>query len=111
MKGEQFLKSLKVVADAHQENINEVIGNLASEGNLSYSDIVLGATDFMFSRLGAKKALSLTLSERSNSMLLEALRMPDWTNILLKVRTKIFDSAWQTLLNLTQLGCTGYVDI
>ena len=42
MKGEQFLKSLKVVADAHQENINEVIGNLASEGGLSYSDIVVG---------------------------------------------------------------------
>ena len=107
MKGEQFLKSLKVVADAHQENINEVIGNLVSEGDLSYSDIVVGATDVTFSRLGAKKALSLTLSERSNSMLPEALRMPDWTYILLKVRTKISDSAWQTLLNLTQLGRTG----
>ena len=39
MKGEQFFKSLKVVADAHHENIYEVIGNLASEGDLSYSDI------------------------------------------------------------------------
>ena len=39
MKGEQFFKSVKVVADAHQENIHEIIGNLASEGDLSYSDI------------------------------------------------------------------------
>ena len=107
MKGEQFFKSLKVVADAHQENIHEIIGNLASEGDLSYSDIVLGATDVMFSRLDAKKALTFTLSDKSHSILLESLRMPDWTYILLKVRTKISNSAWQTLLNLTQLGRSG----
>ena len=107
MKGEQFFKSLKVVADAHQENIHEIISNLASEGDLSYSDIVLGATDVMFSRLDAKKALTLTFSDKSHSILLESLRMPDWTYILLKVRMKISDSAWQTLLNLTQLGRSG----
>ncbi|XP_028403951.1 uncharacterized protein LOC114526542 [Dendronephthya gigantea] len=57
--------------------------------------------------LVAKKAFSLTLSEKSHSMLLESLHMQDWTYVLLKVRTKISDSAWQTLLNLTQLGRTG----
>ena len=99
MKGEQFLKSLKVVADAHQENINEVI----DKGDLSYSDIVLhwGNGRHVFQTHGAKKALTLTLSEKSHAMLLEALCMPDWTYIVLKVRTKISDSAWHTLLLLT----------
>ncbi len=57
MKGEQFLKSLKVVADAHQENINEVI----DKGDLSYSDIVLhwGNGRHVFQIHGAKKALTL----------------------------------------------------
>ena len=92
MKGEQFFNSLKVVADAHHENIYEVIGNLASEGDLSYSDIVMGATDVMFSRLGAKKALTLTLSERSQSMLLEATRFAHskWViEVVLKLRMRV----------------------
>jgi pyrroloquinoline quinone (PQQ) biosynthesis protein C len=93
MKGEQLFKSLKVVTDAHQENIHEIISNLASEGNLSYLNIVLRAMDVMFSRLEAKTALTFTLSDKSHSMLFESLCMPDWTYILLKVRTKISDSA------------------
>ena len=35
------MKSLNVVAYAYQENINEVIGNLASESDRGYSDIVM----------------------------------------------------------------------
>ena len=79
MKGEQFFKSLKVVADAHHGNIYEIIGNLAFRRR----SVILGychvATDVMFSRLGAKKALTLILSERSQSMLFEAMRTPDWS--------------------------------
>ena len=106
-KGEQFMKSLNVVAYAYQENINEVIGNLASEGDRVYSDIVMGATDVIFSRLEAKAALDTTLSKQSQSILYQSIRMPHWIYLLLKVRTKISDAGWQTLLNLTQLGCTG----
>jgi hypothetical protein len=101
------MKSLNVVAYAYQENINEIIGNLASEGDRVYSDVVIGATDVIFSRLEAKAALDTTLSEQSQSILLKSIRMPDWTYLLLKVRTKISDSGWQTVLNLTQLGRTG----
>jgi hypothetical protein len=98
-KGEQ---SHNVVAYAYQENINKIIGNLASEGDRVYSDVVIGATDMIFSRLEAKAALDTTLSEQSQSILLKSIQMPDWTYLLLKVRTR-----WQTLLNLPQLGRTG----
>jgi hypothetical protein len=90
-------KSLNVVACAYQENINEIIGNLTSEGGRRvYSDVVIGATDVMFSRHGA---LGTTLSEQSQSILLKSIRMPDWTMLLLKVRTTISDIGWQTLLS------------
>ena len=83
------MKSLNVVAYAYQGNINEIIGNLASEGGRRvYSDVVIGATDVIFSRL---EALDTTLSEQSQSILLKSIRMPDWTMLLLKVRTTISD--------------------
>jgi hypothetical protein len=88
-------KSLNVVACAYQENINEIIGNLTSEGGRRvYSDVVIGATDVIFSRL---EALDTTLSEQSQSILLKSIQF--WTMLLLKVRTKISDIGWQTLLS------------
>ena len=81
------MKSLNVGAYAYQGNIDEIIGNLASEGGRRvYSDVVIGATDVIFSRL---EALDTTLSEQSQSILLKSIRMPDWTMLLLKVRTTI----------------------
>ena len=86
------MKSLNVGAYAYQGYINEIIGNLASEGvRRVYSDVVIGATDVIFSRHGA---LGTTLSEQSQSILLKSIRMPDWTMLLLKVRTTISDVGW-----------------
>ena len=59
------MKSLNVVASANQENINEIIGNMASEGDRVYSDIVIGSTDVIFSRLEVKETLETTLSKQS----------------------------------------------
>jgi hypothetical protein len=69
---------------------------------------VIGATDVIFSRL---EALDTTLSEQSQSILLKPIQMPDWTMLLLKVRTKISDVGWQTLLVILNLDALGYVDI
>ena len=40
MKGEQFFKSLKVVADAHHGNIYEVIGNLGFQKAICHTRIL-----------------------------------------------------------------------
>ena len=61
----------------------------------------------VFSRLEAKEALDTTLSKQSQSNLHKSMQMPDYVYLPLKVRTKISDAGWQTLLNLTQLGRTG----
>jgi hypothetical protein len=67
------MKSLNVVAYAYQGNINEIIGNLASEGGRRvYSDVaVIGATNVIFSKL---EALDTTLSEQSSQFCLNLFR-------------------------------------
>ena len=60
----------------------------------------------VFSRLEAKEALDTTLSKQSQSNLHKSIRMPDWVYLLLKVRTKIPNAEWQTLL-ITQLERAG----
>lgn len=111
-KGKIIAKSLKNVADAHREDILTVLGDIASEDLQSdASDILVGATDVVFQRLGAKKALDVVLLEESRSALITSIRMPDWVYLLLKIRMRISDFGWQTLLNLTQLGRTGVSNI
>ena len=100
------------MADVHREDILTVLGDIASEDLQSdASDILVGATDVVFQRLGAKKALDVVLSKESRSALITSIRMPDWVCLLLKIRMRISDFEWQTLLNLTQLGRTGASNI
>jgi len=35
------------------------------------------------------------------------LRVPDWVLLYFKLQVRLPDAAWQTLLNLTQLGRSG----
>ena len=98
--GAVLANALKEVAAAHNESIFTVLGNVASS-------ILACSTDVVFSKLGAKKALNVVLSEESRSALVQSVRVPDWVYLLLKVRLRIADAAWQTLLNLTNLGRTG----
>ena len=79
---------------------------MAVHGDPFCSEVITGATDTVFSTLGARMALKTVLSEKSQSLLAESIRMADWVYVLLKVRIRISDSSWQTLLNLTQLGRT-----
>lgn len=70
-KGEIIANSLKNVADAHRENILTVLGNVASEDvHSDVCDIIVGATDVVFKRLGAKKAFDMVLSDESQSAMI-----------------------------------------
>ena len=106
-KGRHFTIALQNIADEHREDVFQVLGNMAVHGDPVSSKVITGATDIIFSTLGAKKAFETVLSERSRFLLMESIRVPEWVYVLLKVRIRISDSSWQTLLNLTQLGHTG----
>ena len=106
-KGRHFTIALQNIADEHREDVFQVLGNMAVHGDPVSSKVITGATDIIFSTLGAKKAFETVLSERSRFLLMESIRVPEWVYVLLNVRIRISDSSWRTLLNLTQLGRTG----
>ena len=87
--GVVMANALKRVVAIHNENIFTVLGNV------------------LFSKLHPKKAVNVILSQESLSALISSIRVPDWTYLLLKIRLRISDAGWQTLLNLTHLGRTG----
>ena len=85
-----------------------MLGNIASQDVKSdITGMLVGANNLMFSQLGPRKALDVVLSEENKSNLFAWILIPDWAYLRAKVRMRISDAAWQTLLNLTQLGRTG----
>ena len=106
--GVVMTNALKRVAAIHNENIFTVLGNVASlEENSEITNILQCSTNVLFSKLHPKKAVNVILSRESLSALISSIRVPDWTYLLLKIRLRISDAGWQTLLNLTHLGRTG----
>ena len=56
---------------------------------------------------GSKQALAELLVPETYQQFLESIRVPDWVLLYFKLLAKLPDAAWQTLLNLTQLGRSG----
>ena len=56
---------------------------------------------------GAKKGLAEIFSSQTYEQIFASLRVPDWVLLYFKLKTRLPDDAWQTLLNLTQLGKSG----
>ena len=56
---------------------------------------------------GSRKGLSELLLPQTYQRILESLRVPDWVLLYFKLQVRLPDAAWQTLLNLTQLGRSG----
>ena len=56
---------------------------------------------------GPKKGVTELLLPATYQQLLESMRVPDWVLLYFKLQAKLPDAAWQTLLNLTQLGRSG----
>ena len=65
------------------------------------------AFDTMIQAKGVKKAFSELLSEEAWDSCVEAMRVPDWINLLFKLRSRLSDSAWVDLTSLTKLGRSG----
>jgi hypothetical protein len=96
------------VALDNGEDVLSMLGNIASQDVKSdVASMLVGANNIMFTQLGAKGALDVILSEENRSDMLASISVPDWVYLLAKVRMRISDAAWQTFINLTQLGRTG----
>ena len=71
------------------------------------SETISEVVNLVMEARGAKKGLTELLLPTTHQRLLESMRVPDWVLLYFKLQAKLPDAAWQTLLNLTQLGKSG----
>lgn len=107
----EVMLSLNDVSEKYRESICSVLGNTFLFGNDTEKEQVRDTTsevvDMVMDAKGSKRGLSELLSSSTYQRIIESMRVPDWALLYFKLQTRLPDSAWQTLLNLTQLGKSG----
>lgn len=68
---------------------------------------VLEVVDLVTKSKGSKNVLTELLLPETLENVFQSIRVPDWVLLFFKLQTRLPDSAWQTLLNLTRLGKSG----
>lgn len=68
---------------------------------------VLEVVDQVTKSKGSKNVLTELLLPETLENVFQSIRVPDWVLLFFKLQTRLPDSAWQTLLNLTRLGKSG----
>jgi len=103
--------ALEDVSEKYHESIASVLGNTflygTSEERGKVRDTISEVIDLVMESKGTKKGLSQLLSPETQARIFESMRVPDWVLLYFKLQTRLPDSAWQTLLNLTRLGKSG----
>ena len=107
----EVMLSLNDVSERYRESICSVLGNTFLFGNDTEKeqvrDTISEVVDMVMDAKGSKRGLSELLSSSTYQRIIESMRVPDWALLYFKLQTRLPDSAWQTLLNLTQLGKSG----
>lgn len=109
-KCKEVMASLDGVSEKYGESIACVLGNSfifggeAEQGQVR--DLVSEVVDIVMDSKG-KRGFSELLSSETHTRVLRSMRVPDWVLLYFKLQSKLPDSAWQTLLNLSQLGRSG----
>ena len=110
-KCREVMVSLNDVCEKYTESISCVLGNAFIFGDdaekSEVSDTISVIVDMVMEAKGTKRGLSELLSSETYDRIMQTMRVPDWVLLYFKLQTKLPDSAWQTLLNLTQLGKSG----
>ena len=92
------------------ESISCVLGNVFIFGDAEKSEVtdtISDIVDMVMEAKGSKRGLSELLSSETYHRILKSTRVPEWVLLYFKLQTKLPDSAWQTPLNLNQLGKSG----
>ena len=112
-KCRQVMASLSDISEKYQESIACVLGNSFIFGGEAEKeqarDTISEVVDIVMEAKG-KRGFSELLSSETHARLYHSMRVPDWVLLYFKLQAKLPDSAWQTLLNLSQLGKSGVSD-
>lgn len=107
-KCKEVMVSVNEVCQKYEESISYVLGNyFVFGGNADkeeVQDVISNVVDLVMEAKGAKKGLAEMFSSQTYQQIFASLRVPDWVLLYFKLKRRLPDDAWQTLLNLTQLG-------
>ena len=107
-KCREVMSHLSDVSEKYQESMACVLGNSfvfgCDDEKEEVRNIISEVVDLVMASKGAKKGLSELLSSETHAHLFKSMRVPDWVLLYFKLQTRLPDSAWQTMLNLTGLG-------
>ena len=105
-----LLKEMNGVCERNGESLSTVLGEcccLTGKAGQDAREVFTGVFDSVVQEKGIRVAFSKLLSENAWEERVRAMRVPDWVYLLFKLKSRVSDSAWQDLTNLTKLGRTG----
>lgn len=106
----EIMKGIGQVCEDHGETLGTVLGEcclMVGKDGQDAQETVKAVFDGVVKEKGVQKAFSKLLSEEVWVKRVQCMRVPDWTYLLFKLKSRLSDSGWQDLINLTKLGRTG----
>lgn len=98
------------VCEKNGESLSTVLGeccSLSGKAGHDAREVFRSVFDSFAQEKGVRVAFSKLISEEAWYERVRCMRVPDWIYLLFKLKSRISDSAWQDLTNLTKLGGTG----
>lgn len=92
---------------SHRESLGTVLGNRIMADDESVQNTMDEVVDLLIERKGTRKGFESVFTEGKWLEYFKDLRQPDWVLLYFKLQARITDDAWQTLLNITNLGRGG----
>ena len=105
-----LMKEVTGVCERNGESLSTVFGEccaLTGKAGRDAREVFTTVFDSLVQEKGVRVAFSKLLSEEAWDERVRSMRVPDWVYLLFKLKSRISDSAWQDLTNLTKLGRTG----
>ena len=99
---------LEGVCEKYHETLACVLGHSfiygSQEEKEKVTQTISEIVNLVLEAKGPKKGLTELLLPDTYKNILDSMRVPDWVLLYFKLKARLPDDAWQTLLNLTQLG-------
>jgi len=108
------MKSISQVCEESGDTLGAVLGEcclMTGKDGSDAQETVRAVFDVMVKEKGVQKSFRKLLSEEVWEKRVECMRVPDWIYLLFKLKSRLSDSGWQELTNLTQLGRTGVSNV
>lgn len=106
----RIIQDIREVCVYNGETLGTVLAECSKMTGKEGQDVretVKSVVDAMVAEKGARKAFEKLVSEDAWNERVKCMRVPDWMYLLFKLKSRISDSGWQDLTNLTKLARTG----